>query len=118
MILKIGDTDVSDYVTVGYSVKFTPVYDTAFTAMDGTEHKPVKCTKGHISADVAGLDAATAAELMQAATGSDTVDVVFGSPGVTSAQFHKAEATAEMVIEDPEQWDIHLDIESVALYCL
>jgi len=130
MILKLGiddsttqpptlALDVSDYVATGYKVQIKPVYDSGFTAADGSEHKTRICDKIHISADLEGLDRTTAVAVM-AKCAAETLTVTFGSPSTTQAVFNKPEVQAEMVVEGDttgygEIWDIHLDMESVAL---
>ena len=132
MILILGTTDtehtpplyealdVSDYVLSGYKMNVKSVYDNGFTAADGTEHKTRICDKITISADLGMLDAATAAAVT-AKVQTDTIDVTYGSPGnVHQATFYKPQISAEMIVEGDvngygELWDIHLDMESVAL---
>jgi hypothetical protein len=74
----------------------------------------------HISADLGELNATEAAAVMAKVQGN-TIDVTYGSPGYEhEAEFYKPEVSAEMIVEGDvngygELWDIHLDMESVAL---
>lgn len=132
MILILGTTDtehdppqytaldVSDHVLTGYKIQVTSEYDSGFKAADGSEHRTRTCDKVHISADLGELNATEAAAVM-AKVQSDTIDVTYGSPGYEhAAVFYKPEVSAEMIVEGDvngygELWDIHLDMESVAL---
>lgn len=132
MILILGTTDtvndppaytaldVSDHVLTGYKIQVKSEYDSGFRAADGSEHRTRICDKVHISADLGELNATEAAAVMAKVQG-DTIDVTYGSPGnAHQATFYKPEVSAEMIVEGNvngygELWDIHLDMESVAL---
>lgn len=131
MILIIGSTDtqsdpptytaldVSDYVEAGYKMQMSSEYDGGFRAADGTDRRTRICDRISISADLGNLDATTAQAVISKCT--DGVEVTFGAPGnIHTATFYKPRIQAEMIVEGDvngygELWDIHLDMESVAL---
>lgn len=112
MILQIGSADVSDYVTRGYAVSITPIYEgNTFTAVDGSEYRKKIGERVHIRAEL-GAVPSTLAAVVTTACRNATVSVSFAAPGIQTATFNQPTVNSELLVED-EAWDISIDMEAV-----
>lgn len=112
MILQIGSADVSDYVTRGYVVDITPIYEgNTFTAVDGSEYRNKIGERVHIRAELGAVPSALAAVVTTECRNA-TVSVTFAAPAIQTANFSQPSVSAELLLED-EAWDISIDMEAV-----
>ena len=112
MILQIGTADVSDYVTRGFAVDITPIYEgNSFTAVDGSEYRNKIGERIHIRAELGAVPSALAAVVTSACRNA-TVSVTFAAPAIQTATFSQPQVSAELLLED-EAWDISIDMEAI-----
>ena len=111
MILQIGSADVSDYVTRGYVVDITPIYEgNTFTAVDGTEYRNKIGERVHIRTELGAVPSGLAAVVTTECRNA-TVSVTFAAPAIQTATFSQPSVSAELLLED-EAWDISIDMEA------
>lgn len=130
MILKIGpvtgsgsqltEKDVSEWVAEGMRINSEPVYESEFTAVDGTEYRVLKSRKVKVSVSLEMVGATDAAAIL-ALCEQEKVQLVIGCPYSMTIDCYAPQVSMEMVTEGDttgttgDLWDISLNFESVAL---
>lgn len=113
MILILGGIDVSDYVSEGYRVDISPVYDssTSFENMLGQNMENLIGNKYSLSCTLPGLDKKTAAAVCRVCR-TDALEVTFAYPLEKTLTFKNPSLTSVLVTETPEEWEINLSMET------
>ena len=113
MILILGGKDVSEYVVAGYNVNKSPVYDSAssFTNMLGQTIQPLIGYKYSLNCNIEGLDKETAESVFRVCE-TDSLEVTFAYPVEMTQTFKSPHLTSELTVENPEEWDISLSMET------
>jgi hypothetical protein len=109
MILEIANTDVSEYVEVGYQVSKQNIVKNQWEGIDGSEHQRVIGCKYTINCNLGHVPAATATAICDALD-EQKVSITFACPGESSADFIAPNVVSTLITEGSgssgELWDI------------